>query len=185
MDTGERNYRRFLNGDDAGFTALVEEYRAGLQLFLYSFTGDLQFAEDITQDTFVRLAVKKPRFHGRCAFRTWLYRIGRNLAVDGLRRGAREIPSDFEAEAETLADVRLLEEDYVRSERQRAVRAAIMRLKPEHRQILWLRYFEELPVRECGAVMKRGENAANALLVRARRALAAQLEKEGFNDENK
>ena len=76
MDRGAESYRSYLNGDDDGLRQLIEAYRTPLQLFLQTFVRDAALAEDLTQETFLRLACRRPRFDGRCAFKTWLYQIG-------------------------------------------------------------------------------------------------------------
>ncbi len=86
MENGASSYRRFLDGDDSGFVEIVRDYKDGLILYLSSFTGDIYLAEELAEDTFVKLGIKKPRFSGRSSFRTWLYAIGRNAAIDRLRR---------------------------------------------------------------------------------------------------
>ena len=73
MDHGAEQYRRFLDGDRDAMTALIRDYKDGLTFFLCGFTGDLTAAEELAQETFVRLYVKRPRFSGRSRFRTWLY----------------------------------------------------------------------------------------------------------------
>ena len=64
MDNGESSYRRFLAGDDSGMVELVRDFKDGLMLYLSSYTGDISTAEDCVQDTFIKLAVKKPHFSG-------------------------------------------------------------------------------------------------------------------------
>ena len=86
MDSGEVSYHRYLDGEDEGFYDIVRDYKDELLMFAYRITGDLHDAEDVVQDTFVRLAIKKPRFFGRSTIKTWLYTIARNLAIDHLRR---------------------------------------------------------------------------------------------------
>ena len=86
MDNGESSYRRFLSGDDQGMAELVYEYRNGLLLYLNSYTNDLSLAEDCVQDTFIKLATKKPVFRGKSSFKTWLYAIGRNIAKNHIRK---------------------------------------------------------------------------------------------------
>ncbi len=85
MDRGSENYRRFLDGDEAGLAEIVRDYKDGLILFLNSFVNDIHLAED----TFVRLGTRKPKNRGKSSFKTWLYTIGRNLAIDHLRRESR------------------------------------------------------------------------------------------------
>lgn len=86
MDHGASSYRRFLQGDDSGFEEIVRTYSDGLILYLYGYVSDFHLAEDLCEDTFFRLLVKKPRFDGRSSFKSWLYTIGKNLATDHLRR---------------------------------------------------------------------------------------------------
>ena len=56
MDNGESSYRRFLEGDDSGFIEIIRDYKDGLILFLHSMTRDYGLAEELCEDTFVRLA---------------------------------------------------------------------------------------------------------------------------------
>ena len=86
MENGASNYRRFLNGDDGGFADVVREYKDGLILFVRGFVGDVYAAEEIAEDTFFRLLVKKPRYSGKSSFRSWLYAIAKHIAVDRVRR---------------------------------------------------------------------------------------------------
>ena len=78
MDNGACSYRRYLAGDDNGLADIIREYRDGLIFFLNGFVNDPDTAEDLAEDVFFRLAVKKPRFREKSSFKTWLYAIGRN-----------------------------------------------------------------------------------------------------------
>ena len=89
MDNGAGSYRRFLDGDDKGIAEIVGEYKDGLILFLNGYVGSIFLAEELTEETFFRLIVKKPRYSGRSSFRSWLYAIGRNTAVDHIRHSSR------------------------------------------------------------------------------------------------
>ena len=81
MDKGADDYRRFLDGDVTGLAEIIGEYREGLILFVNGIVHDLHDAEDITEDTFVRLLVKTPAFSGKSSFKTWLYSIAHNIAL--------------------------------------------------------------------------------------------------------
>ena len=72
MDNGVSSYRRFLEGEDDGFVEIVKDYKDGLMLYLNSFTENIHIAEDLTEDTFVKLIAKRPRFSGKSTFKTWL-----------------------------------------------------------------------------------------------------------------
>ena len=65
MDSSAQNYLRFLNGDESGLTELIREHKDGLILYLNSFTQNIHTAEDLMEDTFVKLVVKKPKFSER------------------------------------------------------------------------------------------------------------------------
>lgn len=95
MGNDADRYRRFLDGDDNGLREIIDIYYNGLTLYISGIVRDAAETEDIVQDTFVRLAVKKPRFSGKSTFKTWLYAIARNSAYNypsATRRGSRSSP---------------------------------------------------------------------------------------------
>ena len=180
MDNGESSYRRFITGDDSGLVELIRDYKDGLIMYLNSFVRNLNTAEELCEDTFVKLAVKKPKFRGKSSFKTFLYAIGRNIALDFLKKRGGNIPLDDLAEISGDCDIEL---SYIREERKAAVHRAMGKLKTEYRQALWLTYFEELSNKETAAVMKKSVHSVETLIYRARLALKSQLEKEGFQYE--
>lgn len=184
MDKGHEIYRRFIEGDNNALGELIEEYRDGLILFLLSYASDASTAESLAEDTFVKLAVKRPRNSGKGSFKTWLYTIGRNTAIDCLRKRKREKLVSLENAAEIEAELDSLENAYIRSERKRIVHRSMEKLEPRHHRVLWLRYFEDMTSREAAKVMGISTHAAEALASRARSALKTLLEKEGYTDEN-
>lgn len=181
MDNGESSYRRFISGNDNALGEIISSYKDGLILFLNSIVRNLGTAEELCEDTFVKLAVKKPRFRGNSSFKTFLYSIARNIAFDHLRKSREYVPiEDMELSDEGVD----LEEAYIKEERKIAVNRAMEKLSPDYAQVLWLTYFEELSNKEAAAVMKKSTHAIETLVYRARNALKAQLEKEGFQYEN-
>ena len=86
MDSGALSYKNFVEGDDGGIAEIVEIYKDGLILFINTFVNNVYTAEELTEETFFRLMIKKPKFSGKSSFKSWLYAIGRNIAVDYLRR---------------------------------------------------------------------------------------------------
>lgn len=182
MDNGACSYRRFLDGDDGGIAEIVEEYKDGLILFLNGYVKNIHIAEELAEDTFFRLITKRPRFSGNCTFRSWLYAIGRNVAVDHIRRSSKErVTADFDME-----DCRLeadLEEAYLKEESRLILRNAINGLSADYRNVLWLVYFEEFSNKEAGKALKRSDRQIKNLLYRAKIALKKKLEAEGFTYE--
>ena len=183
MDNGACSYRRFLDGDDKGLEEIVRNHKDGLIFFLSGYTGSLYEAEELMQETFFKLITRRPRFKEKYSFKTWLYTIARNVAIDSLRhRGAlSELPLE-EAEAE-LRDEQDLENAFLLEERKIAVHRAMKELNPEYRRILWLVFFEELTNDEAAAVMKKNARQITNLVYRAKAALRSELEKEGFEYE--
>lgn len=185
MDNGASSYRRFRDdGDENGLIELIRDYKDGLILYLNSFVGNLHTAEDLAEDTFVLLGTKKPKDKGTGSFKTWLYTIGRNVAIDHLRRNAKKDTRSLEDCPELVSEEQSLEEAYIRQEQKITVHHALQKLKPEYRQVLWLVYFEEFSHKEAAIVMKKNVHNIETLVYRARRSLKAQLEMEDFVYEN-
>lgn len=180
MDNGYASWCRFLDGDDDGIACLIRDYKDGLIFYLYGICGNIITAEELMEDTFVKLAVKRPHFKGNSSFKTWLYAIGRNVALDHLRRESKVRTVSPDECAELSVDGEELLASYVKEERRLSVHRTMGRLCPDYRQVLWLVYFEDMSNAEAGAVMKKNNRQIENLLYRAKKALKSELEKEGF-----
>ena len=183
MDNGASSYRRFLDGDNDGFIEIVRDYKDGLILYLQSFVRNISAAEELAEDTFVRLGMKKPHFYGKSSFRTWLYAIGRNIAIDYIRKQSKHNAISID-ECADIADMELLEAVYIREERKIIIHKTMSRLKSEYRQVLWLIYFEGFSGKETAKIMKKSVHNIETLTYRARQALKSELMKEGFHYED-
>ncbi len=180
MDNGAASYRRFLDGDDEGIAEIVRRYKDGLILYLNGFVNNIYIAEELAEDTFFRLIVKKPRFSGKSSFKTWLYAIGRNIAVDHIRRDSRFSSVPIEDMEAYLIDEAGLEHAYIQEERRIVLHKALEKLPSDYQQVLWLVYFEDLSNEETGTVMRKSARQIRNLLYRAKQSLKAVLEREGF-----
>ena len=180
MDNGASSYRRFLDGDESGIGEIVKEYKDGLIFYLDSLVRNVHTAEDLAVDTFVKLVSKRPHFHGKSSFKTWLYTIGRNVAMDWLRKQGRISPTSLDEVANFLPDEADLERDYLRDEDKIAVHRALRRLKPEYSQVLYLTFFEDVSNGEVAVVMKKTKSQVEKLVWRAKQALKEELNKEGI-----
>ena len=96
MDNGASSYRRFLAGDREGLAEIVREYSDGLILYINSFVQNICVSEEIAEDVFVEIALKKPRYSEKSSFKTWLYAVARHTAIDCIKRYSRisDIPVD-------------------------------------------------------------------------------------------
>ena len=184
MDRGSNNYRRFLDGDDTGMEEIIRDYRDGLIFYLNKVVGSIEIAEDLAEDTFVLLCIKKPKDKQKSSFKTWLYAIGRNIAIDYLRRFAKQNVLPLDRYYDAPCDQESPEEEYIRDSKKIVVNKALMRLKPEYRQVLWLFYFENMRYKEISKIMNKSEHATQMIASRAREALKIELLKEGFTDED-
>ncbi|MBQ7700170.1 MAG: RNA polymerase sigma factor [Clostridia bacterium] len=180
MDKGAEYYSRYLNGDDEGLVLLVRDYKDGLIMYLYGICKNIHTAEDLCEDTFVRLVTKKPKYTGKASFKTWLYTIGRNVAYSEMRKAHVHVSAD---ELE-IPDDMTLEERYETDERRAAVRRLAGYLKPAQREAVWLTYFEGMTVKETARIMKKNEGAVSLLLFRAKKELKKMLEREGITGED-
>lgn len=183
MDIGENGYRRFLEGDDEGLTLIIKEYKDGLILYINSFVNNLYVAEDLMQETFLKLAIKKPKFKGKSAFKTWLYSIGRNLTIDYLRRNAKMPVLSIDDMELYIKDETDLENAYIQSERKVRLHKILTTLKAKYRQVLWLVYFEGFSNDEVAQVLHKSKKQVENLIFRAKKSLKLALEKESVTDE--
>lgn len=85
METGARLYNLFLSGDGGALEELVRLYSDDLVRFACLFVGNAAEAEDVMADTFAALIVKRKKFREEATFKTYLYKIARNKAMDVLR----------------------------------------------------------------------------------------------------
>lgn len=182
MDKEIEYYQRFLEGDEIGLIQIIQEYRDGLMLYINGFVSNLTVADELTEDTFLKLVLKKPRFSARSSFKTWLYAIGRNQALDYLKRRKNDIPLD---DCPEVSDEECnLEHSYIREDDRRIVHQTMKKLKREYRQVLWLVYFEGFNCTDVGKIMGKSLSNTYALVSRARQALKTKLLEEGFEYEN-
>jgi RNA polymerase sigma-70 factor (ECF subfamily) len=180
MDNGASSYRRFLDGDNNGLTEIVRDYKDGLILYINSFVGNIYVAEELMEDTFFKLITKKPKFSEKYSFKTWLYTIGRNVAIDYLRKNSKNLEVPLEDVEGFLQEEYDLESLYIKKEQGIELRRVMKKINPEYAQVLWLIYFEGFTSAEASVIIKKNPKQIKNLLYRAKEALKTQLDKEGF-----
>lgn len=185
MDNGASSYRRFReDGDETALYEIIRDYKDGLIFYINSFVNNIHASEEIAEDTFLKLAIKKPRDKGKGSFRTWLYTIGRNTAIDYLRKNKSRTDVSLSDVADAVADEESLEISYIKEEKKIALHRAMGKLSSTYRQVLWLYYFEDMKVKEIALIMKTSTHNTEVILSRARKALKKELISEGFEYEN-
>ena len=160
-------------GDDHAVRAMVARKLPRLLGLATRMLGDRSEAEDVAQETFLRLWRQAPVWRrGEARLDTWLYRVTLNLCTDRLRKRRETYVADPPEQTDPDADpTRGLAE----TERNHAVQAALDALPDRQREAIVLQYYQELSNIEAAAVMGIGVEALESLLSRARRALRAHL----------
>jgi RNA polymerase sigma-70 factor, ECF subfamily len=150
--------QRFRSGDRAAFDALVERHQVAIRRLVLRYVKSPEDAKDVSQKTFIRALERLDTFRGEASFRTWLYRIAVNLALNHVRGvGLGELVplEDVVAFTSSLETAKL-----VASEVWRKVSARLDELPPRQRLVLELRVFHDLSFEEVAAVVDSTEAAA-------------------------
>jgi RNA polymerase sigma-70 factor (ECF subfamily) len=165
---------RAQRGDGDAFRLLVDQYDRRLLYFILRFVSDSERALDVLQDVWLTLFRRLPGLQAPGAFRVWLYQIAHDRAVDVLRRLQRE-----DAAQEVLRNGFVEGDEGPGEEFDRAelVHHALEQLSPEHREVLLLRFLEDLSVEEIAATLRCAPGTVKSRLHYARLALRREVER--------
>ena len=171
---------RFQQGDELAYVELVNRYRDRLMNFVFRFVGSFEEAEDIVQDTFVKLYQKKDYYRPISEFSTWIFTIASNLAKTELRKRKRRKVSylsqigieekDFDIPVEDTTDEETVGE-YTESQ----IQDAIQSLQLHFRTALILRDIEELSYEEISKILDVPLGTIKSRINRARLQLQEKL----------
>lgn len=168
-------------GDEGAFDALFARWSAPLLRYLERMVRDPGLAEELAQETFLRVHRARERYEPDARFSTWLFTIATRLAWNELRRPRHRHPHDaLEGDEETgplpLAADQTAADVLADARRTGAVVERALGLLPERqRAALWLAAVEGLSYAEVAAALETTERSVKALVHRARTALAAQM----------
>ena len=176
---------RVREGDDSGFSLLIEKYRKQMVHFMFRMTRNQAVAEELAQEVFLRVYRSRQTYRAEAKFSTWLYRIATNLGVNHARdtKHERTAPTVYldqpDPETGTSPDVPdstpSVEQDLVREERMRAIRQHVMALPERQRTAVLMHKYQDMDYKEIGAVLKLSESATKSLLFRAYQTLRENL----------
>ena len=172
--TDEELARGARAGSRRSFEELACRYKRRLFVYLRPRLGSDEDAEDMVQDTFLKIYRSIDRYDPAYRFSTWLYTSANRLAIDSFRKGAvaREksvASSDLDVPDPACGFEKEAERD------ETGVWAAARMLGPDRYRVLWLRYGEDMTVEEIAAVIGRTRLAVRVLLHRARTGLVGRL----------
>jgi len=171
---------RVAEGDAAAYRELVQRYAGPLHHFALRLTRSQAEAEDVVQETFMRLWLRAAEYRPESRVTTWLHRIAHNLAVDRLRARGRlaELEADAEPAPRSGSPVRLLDA----KRRAEALQRALDTLPERQATAIVLVHWHGLSGNEAAEVLGVTPEALESLLARGRRALRARLAAEGATD---
>lgn len=200
QDDGIELYRRFLDGDERGLEELIALYRHGLFRFIYGYVHDEALAEDLMQEVFIQLYFHRSfKERDDAGFKTYLYKIARNKSLNEIkkRKRKREVSLDalteknvspvtsdlfggdtaasFSEDEQARFQSAAADEALESKQRAQTVHTAINRLKEEYREVLLLRYFDDLPPEKIAKITKRKVKQVYNLLARGKIALKEEL----------
>ena len=169
--------------DTALLDRLIDTYQHRLMRYLMFLTGRREVAEDLFQETWIRVLLRGAQFNGKARFDTWLFTIARNLVIDLSRKktmasldemqdpGEDERPFEIAAEGPSPLD------EFCSRENAAEVTAVLLELHPTYREVLLLRFQEELPLEEIASVTRAPLSTVKSRLYRGLAALRPEIEK--------
>ncbi len=171
----------YLGGEEAAFGELTQRHLSGVYSFALRLVGDTAAAEDIAQETFVKVWNSLKKYNSESSkFKTWMLRIARNTAIDYLRKKKHVPLSYFENDAgsnvlaETVASEEALAPELLEKlDDARELRETLEKLSSKNREILLLYYSNNATFEEIAAVLGEPTNTVKS---RHRRALNALRE---------
>jgi RNA polymerase sigma-70 factor (ECF subfamily) len=175
-------------GREPAFRELVRRYERPVFSLVYRMVRDREVAEDLAQDTFVKVLNHIDRYSPEFKFSSWLFKIANNVAIDHLRRrrldtvsidGAPDATSASEVEASTIQLASEQEsplEELASRELGSAIERAIGALRPQYRACIMLRHVEGRSYEEIAATLDLPLGTVKTYIHRARHELRQALE---------
>jgi len=151
---------KYLAGDEESLEILIKKYLKPIYNFTYRYAGNSQEAEDITQETFLKAWKNLKKFNPQKSFKTWIFSIAKNSAIDFLRKKKTVSLSDEEMEKIP---------DSVPFAPELSLATILEKIPPDYRMTLFLRYNDHFTFREIAESL--GE-PLNTIKSRHRRGLA-------------
>ncbi len=185
--TDQEVVARAREGRDAAYRELIGRYERPVFSLIYRLVRDREQAEDLAQDTFIKVLNHIDRYSPEFRLSSWLFKIANNLTIDHLRRrrvdtisieGAPDAVTAESAKATSIAVVSASEsplEELESRELGTAIERAIGKLRPEYRACIMLRHVEDKSYEEIAEIVKLPLGTVKTYIHRARHELRAAL----------
>jgi RNA polymerase sigma-70 factor (ECF subfamily) len=168
--------RDCLAGDPRAFAALVEQYERPVYNVALRMLRDVEDARDIAQSVFMKAWLNLSSYDPKYKFYSWIYRMAINESLNVLRSRGRTVePVDERLPTEDAEPP----DELAAGQTRETVLAAVRRLKPEHRSVIVLRYYVDLPYGDIADVLELDTKTVKSRLYTARQLLKDQLAARG------
>ena len=166
-----------LAGDGTAFEYLFDRYRDAIRRLLVQRLGHTSDVDDLLQETFIKVYINLHRYCPDYTFGQWVYTIARNTFIDFVRRRQEGLPIDerFTAPA-SLAPTP--EESIINRQQRTQIEGYLERLSPRYRQLIRLRFFEELSYEEIAAKLALPLGTVKTQIHRAREQMCRFIQNE-------
>lgn len=162
---------------------LMIEHGNELTFLAYSYVKNAEEAKDIVQNVFVAAFQHLAAFRGDSSLKTWLYRITINKCKDHLKSSLFKRVILLGTSPETNKKESPIDENYLEQEASKVIKKAVFTLRLKYREVILMRYYQDLTIKEISAILNLREATVNTRLRRAKKQLAPLLEKEVFSNE--
>lgn len=166
--------------DRSAFRQLMRRYEGRLTYYVRRLIGPTDESDDVVQEIWVLLHRKLSSLRAPEAFRSWLYRIAHDVAVSHIRRSART-PQPVADETTGNSDVIDSWNEFEAMDKADLVHRTLESLSQEHREVLTLRFLEQMEIEEIAAVVVCAAGTVKSRLHYAKAALRKRIEEE-IND---
>ncbi|MFN0196441.1 MAG: RNA polymerase sigma factor [Planctomycetaceae bacterium] len=194
MDAGELDDDQLMifvqSGESDAFEELVRRYQGPLWSFFFRNCRDAQFAEDLTQETLLRLHHQSWDYLPRGCFRGWLFRIGRNLMIDNIRKRSHDIlihaqkgtREDESSLIDLIADDILSTDDRIRTQELQEIVDQLLDQFPEEQRLTFsLHHFGGLSLSEIAEALETNIATCKSRLRLTREKLQEALKCKGWS----
>ncbi|WP_420399016.1 RNA polymerase sigma factor [Flagellimonas sp.] len=169
-----------LNGDTQEFSILVDQYKDLVFTVAIRTLKNREEAEEVAQDTFIKVFKSLKNFKGDAKLSSWIYRIAYNTCLDRVKKHKKELKNTpiEEVRSEAVMEMGNALDRMVMQERAETIKRCIQQLSAVDAALLTLFYFEEKDLKEMAKALNLSANTAKVKLFRARNRLGAILKKQ-------
>ena len=192
--TDEQLIGALRTGQKDSLAVLIDRWERPLFRFVYRMMPRAEDAQDICQETFLRVYDKAGRFDPSSRFSTWMYQIALNLCRDQMRKkkrwGALVLPAAHRADDDENAALNRFAgdedpaEDVERTEKVALVRQAMLDLPGDQREVLVMKEYEGMKFKEIAAIVGCSESTVKSRMYYGLRNLRRALADRGWSEEN-